>query len=506
MFGVVAKGFREHASSSLAAPSSPLVPTPMLFPQMSSLLTALHRSLHDPRRCGACMVTLVGALACAEDTPDPSASQGGMSAGVVGGASATPGGGGASGGEPTSGAGTTTGPSHGAAGGETTNGSSGGSHSGGSGATAGSSSEATSTDDTSSDDPSDAGATGTAHSDGGIDPHSWEGCDDFELPAGCTIPEGAVLPGELRCTGLYSNWEERTHRCGVEAYKPAYELWSDGAEKQRYVWLPPGQTVDVSNPDDFDYPVGTRFWKEFYVGPEGEQKLGETRYMLKSSLGWLYTVYVWNEGGTAALQENEGVEDLFATGHSVPSREQCKSCHIGRKDFILGWDFIMLGEGATGVTAATLADADLLEGLDPAWLDLAPPGDSVEQAALAYLHANCGVSCHNTTLDATGNPSGLYLRLELDSMSNPLETAAASAINQHPAPNAKMGGLPELVYYDFRPGDPERSLVYARMNVRGSETAMPALGTHQVDPEGLSVVKAWIDAMTEERGYPPPAP
>lgn len=353
-----------------------------------------------------------------------------------------------------------------------------------------------------------AGSGGSA-GEGAVDPkHSWEGCDEFVLPPDCTIPAGAVLPGELRCTGLYSNWAERKLRCGVKEYKPAHELWSDAAGKKRYVWLPPGKTVDVSNPDDFDYPVGTRFWKEFYVGPEGNQRIGETRYLLKVEAGWLYTAYVWTEDGTQAVQHNDGVADLFGTGHSVPSREQCKTCHIGRTNFILGWDFIMLGEGATGVTARALADEGILSGLDPAWLDLKVPGDDVERAALAYLHANCGVSCHNTTVDATGNPSGLFLRLEVGAMDSPHATDAVKGINQKPAPNAKIGALPlpADMYYDIRPGDPERSLVYARMVVRGSDAAMPPLGTHVVHQYGVDAVKAWIESMTEERGYPAPAP
>ena len=336
---------------------------------------------------------------------------------------------------------------------------------------------------------------------------SWEGCDEFVPPPDCTIPDGAVLPGELRCTGLYSNWEMRTLRCGVQAYAPAYELWADGAAKQRYVWLPPGTTISVSDPDDWDYPVGTRFWKEFHVGPEGSQKLGETRYLLRSEAGWLYTAYVWDEEGTAATQHNDGVEDLFETGHTVPSREQCKTCHIGREEFILGWDFIMLGPGAIGVTAQDLADAGQLSELDTAHLAASVPGDEIERAALTYLHANCGVSCHNTTLDAAGNPSGLYLRLEMGALDSVHSTGAAAAINQLPGPNAMFSDLPDQPsepYYDFRPLDPERSLVLARMIFRGSETAMPPIGTHVAHQEGVDMVRAWIESMTEERGYPAP--
>src|SRR6187402_3555279 len=107
-----------------------------------------------------------------------------------------------------------------------------------------------------------SGAGGSASGGNGS---SWQGCDAFEMPDDCTIPDGAVLPGELRCTGLYSDWQERTLRCGVRPYAPAHELWADGAAKQRYVWLPPESSIDVSDPDDWDYPIGTRFWKEFYV-------------------------------------------------------------------------------------------------------------------------------------------------------------------------------------------------------------------------------------------------
>jgi hypothetical protein len=335
---------------------------------------------------------------------------------------------------------------------------------------------------------------------------SWDGCDEFAMPPDCTIPDGAVLPGELRCTGLYANWQERKLRCGVKPYVPAHELWADGAGKKRYVWLPPGQKIDVSNPDEFDYPVGTRFWKEFHVGPEGNQTLGETRYLVKVPAGWLYTAYVWSRDGSNAIQQNDGVDDLFGTKHSVPSREQCKSCHIGRQNFILGWDFIMLGTGATGVTAGMLAQEGRLNG--PALLDLKIPGDAVEQAALAYLHANCGVSCHNTALDSAANPSGLNLRLDVSALASPLMTGAAKGINRRPAPNAELVGLPARMYYNIRPGDPERSLILVRMDFRSSEseTAMPPIGTHVIHRQGVDAVRAWIASMTEARGYPAPAP
>jgi hypothetical protein len=100
------------------------------------------------------------------------------------------------------------------------------------------------------------------------------------------------------------------------------------------------------------------------------------------------------------------------------------------------------------------------------------------------------------------------LRLEVGEVSVQTTGVVTSGINRVPSPNAEMVGLPvpEGGYYDVRPGDPERSLLLARMGVRGTGTAMPPLGTHQVDEEGLATVTSWVQSMTEERGYPAPAP
>lgn len=343
----------------------------------------------------------------------------------------------------------------------------------------------------------------------GID--SASACGEPVMPADCTMLPGEFsLPTELRCTGLYQDWNTRTLRCGVTSYVPANHLWADGAGKQRYVWLPPGATIDASNPDNFIYPVGTRFWKEFLVGPEGQQQPGETRYLLKAADGWHYTSYVWSKDGTTAIQTNDGVADLFSTGHTVPSQGQCRICHQGRQDFVLGWDFALLGPGATGVTARDLAAGGRLAGYDPAMLDLKIPGDAVEQAALGYLHVNCGVTCHNATGRGMAERSGLFMRLEAAKMVNVMDTdVATTGINRLSSPDAYYGNLATPAggdFYDIRPQDPSRSFIVARMNDRGSTAAMPPLGTHKIDTQGVATVTAWINAMTPERGYPAPAP
>ena len=340
-------------------------------------------------------------------------------------------------------------------------------------------------------------------------------CEPFVLPADCTVPQGAVLYGELRCTGLYGNWEKRTLACGVEPYTPAYELWSDGAVKQRWVSLPAGTTVDVTNADDFRYPIGARFWKEFRVPTPSGPRLGETRLMQKVDGGWMYTTYVWSEDGSTAVQNNEGVASLFGTGHTVPPRTMCKECHAGRADFILGWDALMLsGDGTrAGLDAKTLVDRALVtwtgkETGAPSPMSLTVPGDATERAALGYLHANCGVSCHNDTAPALARETGLYLRLDASTLASVQTTrAVTTGIGRVPSPNAPITDLPVPAsgpFVDLSPTQPERSLMLARMKVRMSDAQMPRQATNVVDQAGVGLVESWIVAMTPDKGYPAP--
>jgi hypothetical protein len=358
-----------------------------------------------------------------------------------------------------------------------------------------------------------AGDSGSdASADSGDSGDSGGGCREFVMPSDCTIPPGAVLPGELRCTGLYGDWEKREFACGVMPFKPAFELWSDAAEKQRYIQLPPGTTIDVGDPDGFRFPVGTQLWKEFRLPVDGGTRLGETRLLRKSADGWIYTSYVWSADEGSTLQTNDGVANLHATGHTVPTRDQCRDCHVGRGDFVLGWDFVLLGEGASGLTLSELARRKLLAlaGNPVTPVALKIPGDDVERAALGYLHANCGVSCHNETREARGKPSGLFLRLEASDLTSVHTTdAVKSGINRVPSPNAEVGGLPAPQggpYYDFRPLDPARSLSLVRMDMRGTASQMPRIGTNRIDAAGVSVIKGWIQQMTPARGYPAAAP
>jgi hypothetical protein len=80
----------------------------------------------------------------------------------------------------------------------------------------------------------------------------------------CIEPDTG-LPADLFCTGLYADRKLSRINGGAMPYTPGVTLWSDGAEKHRYLYLPPSTTIDTSNLDAWRFPVGTKAWKEFRV-------------------------------------------------------------------------------------------------------------------------------------------------------------------------------------------------------------------------------------------------
>src|SRR5690242_19885860 len=74
------------------------------------------------------------------------------------------------------------------------------------------------------------------------------------------VDDAAVgeLPERLSLTGLYERGASGALSPGVRRYRPRFELWSDGASKQRWILLPPGAQIDTSDQDSWQLPVGTK--------------------------------------------------------------------------------------------------------------------------------------------------------------------------------------------------------------------------------------------------------
>ena len=72
-----------------------------------------------------------------------------------------------------------------------------------------------------------------------------------------------VAPPSLAGTGLYRDGMVGTIEPGNRPFSPQYPLWSDGATKRRWIHLPDGSRIDVSDPNEWQFPIGTKVWKEF---------------------------------------------------------------------------------------------------------------------------------------------------------------------------------------------------------------------------------------------------
>ena len=111
--------------------------------------------------------------------------------------------------------------------------------------------------------------------------------------SGCAVgTAGEAL--HLACAGLYSDWPTKTVAPDFRPFVPGLTLWSDGADKTRWVHLPPGQRIDTSNMDAWTFPVGTKLFKEFRLpvaGSPGRRRI-ETRMLWKQAEGsWFRTTY-----------------------------------------------------------------------------------------------------------------------------------------------------------------------------------------------------------------------
>lgn len=282
------------------------------------------------------------------------------------------------------------------------------------------------------------------------------------------------FPETLSLTGLFAEGVSGDFAPGVRSYDVRFPLWTDDAEKGRHILLPDGEAISVVDADHWAFPVGTRIFKEFQVGGMPV----ETRLLWKRSEGeWVYVAYAYRADGSEADAVPEGAMNVRGTDHDIPSQAQCQNCHRGAGDFVLGLGAVQLDRG---VFAAWMADGILP--VDAAPADV--PGDGVEQAALGYLHANCG-HCHNDR-HPLGRTRTLRLWLPVgtgEAMDAPAWQTSAGVQAFH-----ELGGSETLVV----PGDSAASQLFLRMGLR-DEVQMPPLGTERVDDAGLEAVRAWID-------------
>jgi hypothetical protein len=316
-------------------------------------------------------------------------------------------------------------------------------------------------------------------------------------------PADSWPPPTLQDTGLYADFASKQIRPDNLPFSPQYPLWSDGAAKSRWIYLPPGTSIDGSDPNAWRFPVGVRLWKEFRFG-----RRAETRLIELTPRGWQFATYAWNDDESQALVVPEGgvaesVPIRDGVHHAIPSRSDCRACHEAGAVPVLGFSALQLSpdrdpnaphaealpEGAIDLPG--LVERGLISGFPPEYLQKPPRIDvptATARAAMGYLHANCGI-CHNTA----GPMASLRMSLTylLGRPAREVPAAMWTTVGQ-----PSQFAVPDTLDLDAQQrifvGDPDHSVLVARISSRSPFLQMPPLGTRLVDEDAVKLIREWI--------------
>jgi uncharacterized repeat protein (TIGR03806 family) len=298
---------------------------------------------------------------------------------------------------------------------------------------------------------------------------------------------------------------------GVVPYDIITPLFSDYANKYRFVWMPAGTSASYDEHEAFDFPVGTILAKTFAYPADGEpnrEKLIETRLLVHSTSGWVALPYVWNESQTdATLEVAAGSVEVSwtdasgqkrAIDYTIPNVNECRQCHdksktllpIGPKARNLNRDF-SYSEGVANqleywTKIGYLKGAPSSDSVRkvPAWND--PATGSLDERARAYLDNNCA-HCHRA--GGVAGYSGLLLEFnETDPRRLGLFKLPNSA--------GYTGNRP----YDLVPGKPDDSILIYRMESTRPKEMMPEIGRSLPHREGIELLRQWITAFPPASG------
>jgi uncharacterized repeat protein (TIGR03806 family) len=342
--------------------------------------------------------------------------------------------------------------------------------------------------------------------------------DSAPVPAFLGLPltaaDSASSPPLLSETGAFADLARLEAAPGVLPYSVQSPLWSDGAQKRRWMALPSGSRVGYAEQGPWQFSEGTVFIKHFGMvlderAPYDVRRL-ETRFLVAAQGGGFYgLVYKWDDDQRDARLLLDGAEeelDIVAVDGSVrqqrytyPSQRACGACHSERSGYVMGartaqldGDYrpsagepSALGESSGGNQLAAWAERDVFdvpvgeavsahERLVPLVDEAAP----LEVRVRSYWDANCS-SCHN---EASPFPSWDAR------FSTPLDQQGV--LLAPPRSGAAADDVRLIV-----PGDAERSLIYLRSRSDQPSVRMPPLLRNRVDADYVELLREWIESL-----------
>ncbi|WCL50217.1 SO2930 family diheme c-type cytochrome [Leptospira sp. GIMC2001] len=290
-------------------------------------------------------------------------------------------------------------------------------------------------------------------------------------------------------------------------------LFSDYTRKDRIIFLPDGTNMAYNSEKEFELPIGSIIAKTFSLPENFATKSGkygkrlETRLLIHQPQGWFAVSYLWNELNTDAeiayagesipvvYKDESGNKQSF--NYSVPSRNQCASCHqayegrsqsivpIGIKARHLNKDYSFSADKVNQLEYMESKKA--LVGLPsfgiPKLADASNTNESINDRARAYLDINCA-HCHQASAAGGINSKLILSYNESDS--------SLFGVCKTPGSAGKGGGG---LRFDVVPGKPLESILHYRMATTDPGAMMPQIGRALTHVEGVDLIYKWIEAM-----------
>jgi len=268
---------------------------------------------------------------------------------------------------------------------------------------------------------------------------------------------------------------------GLKPYQVNQPLWSDYAQKKRWIFIPANTKVIFDAKKPYSFPIGTILVKHFSMEVAlGKMQFIETRVLVhKEGNTWKGYTYKWDQDDAYLVAANQSPTvkldiDASAIGGAriqsfkIPSRRQCLECHNKTVGFVRSFRTHQLNLDLNGINQIkTFEKMGFFKTPIPNTNQLP---SYAKNDVKSYLAVNC-VHCHNPKPSAPCGYTGLDFRYEYINISKLIKSG------------------------HIIPGSKETSEIYKRMNSSQMFYRMPFIGSNVIDIKAVDNLGKWIDHL-----------
>lgn len=364
----------------------------------------------------------------------------------------------------------------------------------------------------------------------------------------------STFPKKLSESGLFKSVKGHVMEDSLIPYSVNAVLWSDGANKMRWLGLPAGTKIDYRKSRGWELPEETVIVKSFYIDTvEGDPKSRrwiETRFLARQGKEWYGYSYAWNDEETeGTLVEAKGADREFTIrtkggekklNWHYPSRSECMVCHSRAANYVLGFTELQMnhehdyGKGFRENQLAVLERLNLFNKFNWSSETSAKVRQQLKAKGRTTKEINEEVAARTATKNQRTavassllpfNPESIDKLVDPYDKTQDLTARVRSYLHANCAQchveagggNAQMEleftkSLEQMKIIDVKPvhdsfgikdariiapRDPDRSVMLHRIATRG-KGHMPPLATRVVDDEMVEALREWIRGMKKD--------